>query len=387
MSRGTGKGWRRTLLMVTSHALSDFYATIFTPLVETFRAGMGLSVVGVSALGALLGIFGSMVQPLMGVWSDRTDRGRLAAAGLLVSAVFFGLIGLAPNVAALALLLTVGATGVAMFHPSAAVLTVRDEGRRNMAMGLFMTGGGVGLALAPWVATRIVGRLGLAWLWLIALPGAGVAAWLYLDTRGDGRGMAAGRWFRWRALFAAGTGAAWALFAMALVRSVAITAFAFYASVLGKERGWGLAGSGDALSWFLGCGVVGSLAGGHLADRTDRRLLMGASCLLAAPLFFVYASTRGVLSVPAFAMAGLVYSVANPVNVAFAQELYPQNASLVSGVMMGMAWGVANLLLMAVGAAAEAWGVGRALQGVSVLAGLAAVFLAFVPARAAGAGG
>lgn len=385
MSRASGKGWRRTLLMVASHALSDFYATIFTPLVETFRAGLGLSVVGVSAIGALLGIFGSMMQPLMGLWSDRADRGLLAAAGLLVSAVFFGLIGLSPNVGVLALLLGAGALGVAVFHPSAAVLTVRDEQRRSMAMGLFMTGGGVGLALAPWVATRLVGHLGLGWLWLIALPGCGVAAWLYLDTRDDPPGMATGRWMNWRALFAPGTGAAWALFAMALARSLAITAFAFYASVLGKERGWGLAGSGDALSWFLGCGVAGSLVGGHLADRTDRRLLMAGSCLLAAPFFFTYASSRGVLAVPAFAVAGLVFAVANPVNVSLAQELYPRNASMMSGVMMGMAWGVANLLLMAVGAAAEAWGVERALQGVSVVAALAAVFLAFVPARAVGA--
>jgi len=117
-------------MLVLGHALSDFHATIFTPLVETFRSGLGLTVVGVSAIGALLGVFGSTVQPLMGIWSDRADRGKLAAVGLLVPAVFFGLIGFAPNVAALGLLLAIGALGVSAFHPSAAMLAVHDVRRR-----------------------------------------------------------------------------------------------------------------------------------------------------------------------------------------------------------------------------------------------------------------
>ena len=74
--------------MSLCHALSDFYATVFTPLVETFRAAFGLDKAEVAIIGAVIGVFGSMVQPLFGMWSDRTRRGAMAAAGLVVSAVF-----------------------------------------------------------------------------------------------------------------------------------------------------------------------------------------------------------------------------------------------------------------------------------------------------------
>jgi len=371
----------RTLLFVFAHALSDFYATAFTPLVETFRSLLGLSVVGVSVIGALLGVFGSMMQPVMGLWSDRADRGRMAAAGLLVSAVFLGLIGLAPNAAVLTLLLVLGALGVAAFHPSSAVLVVRDASRRGAAMGLYMTGGSLGLALAPWVTTHVVKHLGLPWLWLIAPPGVAVAAWLYAGTRGEARQAAPARPLGWRGLFARGTGAAWALFGLAVVRSLCVTAFAFYASVLGKDRGWGLVESGAALSWFLALGVAGNLLGGHLADRMDRRVLLAGSGLLAAPFFYFFAASRGALAVPAFAAAGFLFSLATPINVSLAQELHPGSASMMSGVMMGLAWGVGSVMLTGVGALAGVVGLEPVLQVIAVASASAAMFVVFLPGR------
>ncbi len=385
-SPASRRGRPHTLLMVLAHTMSDFYATAFTPLVATFQSLLGLTLTGVSAIGALVGIFGSMMQPLMGLWSDRAHRGAMAAAGVLASAVFFGLIGFSPNVVVLTLLLVAGSLGVAAFHPAGAVLVVRDEARRHAAMGLYMTGGGLGLALAPWVTTRIVGHLGLAWLWLIALPGIGLAVWLYAATRHEPPARASGRVLNWRALFAPGTGAGWALFGVAFLRSVGVTAFTYFASVLGRARGWRLEETGDVLSWFLGLGMAGSLLGGHLAGRMDRRVLIAASCVLAAPCFLAFAATRGGLSVPAFAVAGFLFSLATPVNVSLAQELYPRSAGPMSGVIMGMAWGLASLLLIGVGRAAERFGVERALQVAAVFGALAAVFVVFLPGRGVRAG-
>ena len=368
-------------MLALCHAMSDFYATTFTPLVETFRSLFGMTLQGVSVIGALLGIFGSMMQPLLGLWSDRADRGKMAAIGLAASAVFVGLIGLAPNAALLTLLLVAGSLGVAAFHPSSAVMAVREEATRSSAMALFMTGGGIGLALAPRVATGIVEHAGLPWLWVIALPGVGLSVWLYRASRGEPRRPTAGRALDWRALFARGTGPLWALFGMATLRSLAVTAFAFYLSVLGKERGWGLEKSGSVLSGYMVCAVVGSLVGGFLADRMDRRVLIAGSCVLAAPFYFYFAASSGWASVPSFAMAGFLFSLATPVNVSLAQELRPQSASLLSGVMMGLAWGIASVLLTAVGALGQWLGIGGALEVMAVLGALAAPFAALIPAR------
>ena len=304
------------LFLSLCHAMSDFYATAFTPLVETFRTHFGLSVLGVTAIGAISGIIGPMVQPLLGIWSDRTDRGRMAAIGLAASAIFIGLMGLAPNSVVLTLLLTGGALGVAGFHPSGA-------------------------------------------------------------ARGNG--------LNWRALFERGTGPLWALFGMAVVRSLAVVAFAFYLSVLGKHRGWDLGKCGGILSGYLACGVLGSLLGGWLGERMDRRILMAASCVLAAPFYFVFAATHAWVTVPAFCVAGFLFSLANPVNVVLAQELRPQSASMMSGVILGLAWGIASALLMAAGSLVEILSIERVLEGMAVVGALAAPFAALLPARRRGA--
>jgi hypothetical protein len=47
--------------------------------------------------------------------------------------------------------------------------------------------------------------------------------------------------------------------------------------------------------------------------------------------------------------------------------------------MMGLAWGIANLLLIAVGAAGRAAGIESALQVVAWLGAAAALFVLFIP--------
>ena len=383
MSDRRGQGWLFLAGMALCHALSDFYATVFTPLVETFRAQFGLDEAKVAIIGAVIGVFGSMVQPLFGMWSDRSRRGLMAAVGLAVSAVFVCLIGLAPSAVVLGALLTVGALGVAAFHPSSAVLATQRAPRRSIAMGYFLSGGGVGLALAPLVSAWIVKHLGLPHLWIICFPGLLFAVWIYAATRGEPRAEPAGRAFNLRAVFARGTGSVWTLFAMATLRSLVITAFAFFASVLGATRGLDVMGSGLVLSLFLGCSVVGSVIGGHAAQVREPRSVLAISCIVAAPLFYFYAASRGWPAVTAFGLAGLFFGIGNPVNVSFAQELRPKNASTVTGLMMGLAWGVANVLLIPIGALAKHIGIDVALQWVAWLGLLAGGLAILLPRRPA----
>ena len=369
--------------MSLCHALSDFYATVFTPLVETFRATFGLDKAEVAIIGAVIGVFGSMVQPLFGMWSDRSRRGVMAAVGLVVSAVFVCLIGLAPGAVVLGALLTVGALGVAAFHPSSAVLATQRAPRRSIAMGYFLSGGGVGLALAPLVSAWIVKHLGLPHLWIICFPGLLFGVWIYTTTRGEPRAEPMGRAFNLRAVFAREAGPVWTLFTVAVLRSFVITVFAFFASVLGAERGWGVMDSGLVLSLFLGCSVVGSVVGGHVAQVREPRSVLAVSCVTAAPLFYVYAASSGWPAVVAFGLAGLFFGLGNPVNVSFAQELRPRQASTVTGLMMGLAWGVANVLLIPIGAVSERVGIGVALEWVAWLGLVAGGFAMLLPRRPA----
>ncbi|MFP4055601.1 MAG: MFS transporter [Candidatus Brocadiia bacterium] len=381
-------GWLGVGMLGLCHGLSDFYATLLTPLVETFRTMFALSVTSVSALGLVVGVFGSMMQPVLGLVGDRVHRGRLAAAGLLVSAVFMSAIGLAPSAGALAALLVVGALGVAAFHPSGAALASRPGRERGLAVGLFLGGGGLGLALSPLAVGWLVReQADLPWLCVLAVPGVLFSAWVFRVAGGEERWASPGRRFVLGVLFERGTRPLWALFAAATLRSSVFVSFPFFLTVLGATRGWDRAASSRVLALFMACAVAGGMLGGVLARWVDGRWVLGVSCVAASPLFFLFASRGGVAGVVAFAAAGAVFGLGNPMNVALAQELRPRSASAVSGLMMGLAWGLANVVMLGAGAAAEHVGVGTALQGVAWLSAMAGLFVVFLPRGGEGAGG
>jgi len=66
-------------------------------------------------------------------------------------------------------------------------------------------------------------------------------------------------------------------------------------------------------------------------------------------------------------LAAFVLQSALPVNVVMGQALSPRHASAISSLMMGAAWGVGQLLVGPVGAAADVVGIRHALLGLTVL--------------------
>ena len=381
MSDERGPGRLRAAMLALCHALSDFYGIAFAPLAETFRAHFSLTEQGVAVIAAVIGVFGSMMQPLFGLWCDRTRRGVMAAVGLAVSAVFVAQMGWSVSALHLGVLLTLGALGVSAFHPSAAVLATKGARRRSVATAYFLSGGGVGLALAPLVVAAVVKAWGLGSLWVICLPGLALAVWIFVATRDEKPVPPTGKTFNLRAMFGPGTGAVWLLLAVATLRALVITAFIVFLSLLGATREWDVVASGRAQSLALACAVVGSLWGGHLAQRWEPRAVLAASCVLAAPLFFVFAADASWIGLAALGAAGFAMGVGNPVNVSFAQDLRPQSASMVSGLMMGMGWGLANVLLIPVGFVAKAMGIGLALQVTAWLTVPAGILALLLPTR------
>jgi len=205
--------------------------------------------------------------------------------------------------------------------------------------------------------------------------------WVFAATRKGTVPRPARRQLDLRALVGPGTGPVWALFGMATLRAVPVTALAYFASEVGVLRHWDLRTVGRVISLFMLAGVAGGLVGGFLAHRVGRRALLAGSTALAAPCFFLYAASHAWVSVAALGLGQFTLTLGTPLNVSLAQELQPQRASAVTGLMMGMAWGLANVLLLAVGALGEAIGLELALQVVASISALGAVLVVFVPAR------
>lgn len=362
------------------HFAVDFYAALTAPLLDEFRKSFQLQEWEILAYTSTATIFGSLLQPALGLLADRFNRGLVAGVGVLLAATFHSLSGVAPHPLMLTLFLTLGGLGVGLFHPSTAVaVSQMTPGRSNFLMSIFVVSGMTGLATSGLVIPRFVdseGGVELSRTWLLGPAGMALAIVVLLITRsapGVKPEERAQPRDTFRSIFidffSPGFAAVRRLWVIALARAFVVIVFQSFVPFLATERQWSLVMGGGALSavlFFLG---VGGLIGGYLADEANHKTLMLVSTLFPVPCLMIFALWPGPASIVFFGMAGLFIGLATPLTVVMAQQLQPAKAGLISGLFLGFTWGVSGLCLPLVGRIAESDMLGKpwTLVGVSLL--------------------
>jgi FSR family fosmidomycin resistance protein-like MFS transporter len=158
-----------------------------------------------------------------------------------------------------------------------------------------------------------------------------------------------------------------------------IVSVASFVVIYSAEKGWPKSEGRFLLAAFLFACAAGGVAGGYLSDYVDRRRLMLAACFLGfLPLVAVWQVSYGAAAV-LLVVGGGILSLSTPVNIVVAQELRPDRASAISGVMMGLAWSLSVLLLIPLGALADLTSTAAALRASSLLLPLAGLCVLPLP--------
>ena len=369
-------------LLTLGHTLNDFYATMISPILVELGKLYGLSIAGTQMLPMWTSLFGSMMQPFAGIIGDRVGKKVMIAGGSAVAALFICTLGYASSFTWLVCLLVIGSLGVSVFHPNAASAASLLSARRSLGFAVFLAGGTVGLAVSPLVVTGLVKQPDdlpkLAWL---CIPGLAIALLFAICLPGRDAEQRSGA-ASFHGLIGLGTGLLWFIFVIVALRSIVFTTFFNFMGHLCEERGWTIKQRGVALSCLLAASGVSGMVEGWFAHRTNRRLVVVVSSLLGAALLAsVSVSTHYPCAIALLVASGLALGCATPMLVVVAQDLCPRNQSAASGMMMGLAWGVAGIALPLIGKIAEIESVGPsgALVGVSMLAALAGVLAFFLP--------
>ena len=162
-----------------------------------------------------------------------------------------------------------------------------------------------------------------------------------------------------------------------VLRAVSATAFASFLAVLVMQRGGSTWAGGVSISAFLLAGAAGSFLAGNLSDRWGRKAVILGSMALAAPLYVLFLHGPTAILLPVIAVAGLFDLSATPVGVVAAQECIPGRTGLVSGLVMGLAWGVGGLALTPIGWLADQYGIIAVMSYVALLPLLGASLMFF----------
>jgi FSR family fosmidomycin resistance protein-like MFS transporter len=334
---------------------------VIPALIPFFVTERGFTIAAAAGLVLAANASSSVLQPLFGQLADRRSAPWLVPGGLFLAGAGVALTGLAPTYALALAAAAASGIGVAAFHPEASRQVHAASGtRKAVAMSLFAVGGNLGFALGPAIATPLQIAMGLKGTVLLAIPAVAMAVTLIVARRwsADLRGSASP---------APDREDRWAPFAR-LTIAVACRAIVFAGLNVFIPLYWirvfGLsnAAGGAALTVMLFAGVFGTLAGGWLADRFGRRVVVFGSMVGLLPLLlaFVIASRPG-LALAILVPIGIALSLPFSVMTVLGQEYLPGRVGTASGVTIGLAVTLGGLVAPLLGRFADVHGLRAAV--------------------------
>jgi len=363
-------------LLMASHVYVDLCQSILPIVLPLFKQMLALSYAQVGLVAAMLTITSSVLQPVLGLLSDRYPTGWLLPAGILWTGLLMGSIGFASSYPVLMLLAGLAGLGTAAFHPKGMMVTARASARwKGIGTSIFSLGGNLGFALGPPVGAFLVLGWGLHATAQIIWPGLVffvllLSFWHHFSLPSSELAEVTER----------GGASAIPYFDLALLcmivslRSWIYTATITFLPLHLQAEGMGLSRASHLLFLFLAAGAMAGLAGGFLSDIWGRKQIMVVTTLLFAPFFLLFLHGNGVVSVTSLGLAGAMLLAPFAVSIVVAQEYLPKNVGLASGLMMGLSFGIGGLGVGVSGAIADAVGLSAAMHVMGAIAVVAGLF-------------
>jgi FSR family fosmidomycin resistance protein-like MFS transporter len=348
-----------------SHLLNDAIQSLIPATYPLVKEAFHLNFVQVGLITLAFQLTASLLQPLVGLATDRRPMPYSLAIGMCVSLAGLVLLSVAGTYPVLLGAVALVGVGSSIFHPeSSRVAHLAAGNRRGFAQSIFQVGGNTGGALGPLAAALVLGargHTGAIWFAPLALVAivilSRVGAW-YRHT-GRGRATAAAQAHRLapEPLLPRGR----VRLSVAVLLVLIFSKFFYLASMtsyytfyLIDRFSLTVRQAQIQLFLFQLAVAVGTLVGGQLGDRYGRKYVIWVSILGAAPLTLLMPHVgQGATTALAVAI-GLVLSSAFPAILVYAQELLPGRLGLISGLFYGFAFGMGGVGSAALGALADA---------------------------------
>ena len=370
------------LTIAGGHLIHDTFTSFVAPLLPLIIDKLDLSLTLAGSLAAFLQL-PSLVNPFLGLLADRSNLRWFAILAPTVTATTISLIGLAPTYTVLAALLLVAGVSSATWHVPAPVMVARAAGQRvGRGMSFFMLGGELARTVGPLLAVGAVSWWGLEGTYRLLPLGLAASVVLYWRTRDVDAALpsrAAGSWAEtWRELRRVMLPIAGIIFARGFM-AVAMTT---YLPILLTSEGASLWQAGGALSILELAGAAGAFTSGTVSDRLGRRRVLAVVMLAAPALMFLFLAVReGWLILPALILLGFIFFSTNPVLMALVQEYGHNHPATANGLYMAIGFVGRSLIVVAVGAMADQWGLLTAFQVSAWLGFVGLLFVWLLPKR------
>ena len=378
---------RSTLLALSlGHGCADLCSGALFALLPFLVVERHYSYAAAGVFALTASVASALFQPLVGAQGDRGEARWLMPAGLILSGLGIGAVGLATSYPLTLLAVAVCSAGVAAYHPEGARWARHASSSRVTAdMSVFSVGGGVGYALGPLVVAAALAPLGLHGTLVIAVvPFAAAAAVVvalrrFREKPAGTHGLhreAQVRSSEWRP-FAC-------LVALFCVASAVTMGLITYVPLfLVQARATSPAASNVMTSVLLAAAAAGTLLGGFGAQRLGRRFVLLVPQLLLVPAIALLPSLSYDAMIPLMILIGIAMNANMSIALVLAQEYLPAHMGLATGLTIGLCSGAGGLVVAALGLLGDAAGPSSVLYAIAALPVVVAVLASRLPRPAA----
>lgn len=346
------------------HMINDIMQSMLMAIYPILKEDYGLDFLQVGLLTLTFQITASLLQPVIGIYTDRRPLPYSLAWGMGSTLCGLVVLGYASNYGMLLVGSALIGLGSAVFHPeSSRVARLASGGRHGFAQSFFQVGGNFGQAIGPLLAAFVVlrnGQQSVAWFSVAVLLGIFIL-WRVGNWYAEHRRVNAGRpapatdlMFDRRTIIVALV----VLTILTFTKNIYMSAIANYYTFYVIERfAVSIQDSQLLLFAFIGASAAGVFFGGPIGDRFGTKFVIWFSILGVLPFTLALPYADFTWTIILSIVIGFIFSAAFPAIVVFAQELMPGRVGMIAGIFFGFAFGSGGIAAAALGAIADVSGV------------------------------
>ncbi len=361
-----------------THTILDSYANLFPHLQPRLLDNLASATTRNIFAGVLISVyslFSSLGQVFFGWLSDRIRTIHFITFGVAFTVIGLSLVSIVPSTTVVMLLLALGGTGVAAFHPQATTYAgALAAETRGMGISIFLTGGNIGRAIGPVILLLIPYRLGYGHLIWEMIPGVIVALLVpmvlkfehELDLSASSRVLSKkGETQKESFLYVVQPHLLplIILFVVASFRTVTGIGLENFLSIHLDDLNYSDQMRSLVVALYIFAGSMGIMGSGWVLSRINTLVLLLFSLVIAPPLLYVALHTQGITSLIFLFFGNVVLSSSITLNIIWAQIMLRGHENIASSFMMGASWGVGGLLNLIVGALGDKYGLPIVLDG------------------------
>jgi FSR family fosmidomycin resistance protein-like MFS transporter len=343
------------------HLLNDMMQSIVPAVYPILKTSYHLDFSQIGMITASLQITASLLQPLVGIYTDAHPKPYSLAIGMGFTLTGLLLLSSAPSFLAILAAVALVGVGSAVFHPeSSRIARLASGGQHGLAQSLFQVGGNAGSSTGPLLAAFIVlpkGQHTIAWFSVAALIAililTQVGTWYKNHHPPTAKREVPERHSTLsRQKVALAMSVLIALIFSKYIYLASLTSY--YTFYLITKFHVSVQSAQIHLFLFLGAVAAGTFAGGPIGDRIGRKYVIWCSILGVLPFTLILPFANLFWTAILTVIIGLVLASAFSAILVYAQELIPGRVGAISGLFFGLAFGVAGIGAALLGRLADA---------------------------------